>query len=109
VYAHTERGWAAPPDRRRFLWKCAPNDCRALMLLQESRGVARTTTAGDPTRRPGPFTLEQGYQVAEGLTLAERALFSRRFGPDTLLAAIRRCTRRRQCRGNRLGQDRLFL
>jgi RNA polymerase sigma-70 factor (ECF subfamily) len=54
------------------------------MLLQESRGVARTTTAGDPTRRPEPFTLEQGYQVAEGLTLAERALLSRRFGPDTL-------------------------
>jgi RNA polymerase sigma-70 factor (ECF subfamily) len=58
------------------------------MLLQESRGVARTTTAGDPTRRPGPFTLEQGYQVAEGLPLAETALLSRRFGPDTLLAAI---------------------
>src|SRR6266436_7007246 len=43
-YAHTGTDWAASPDRRGFLWKCAPNDCR------ESR--AGSPPAGN--RRPGP-------------------------------------------------------
>jgi hypothetical protein len=43
-----------------------------LMLLHESRGVARTTTARDPTRRPVPFTLEQGYQVTRAPRASRR-------------------------------------
>jgi uncharacterized protein DUF6596 len=61
----------------------------ALMLLQESRRVARTSPAGDlilledQTR-----SLWNREQIAEGKALVERALSLRRFGPCTLRAAI---------------------
>jgi RNA polymerase sigma-70 factor (ECF subfamily) len=61
----------------------------ALMLLQESRRVARTSADGelvllaDQDRSLWNRTL-----IAEGLTLVERALSSRRFGPYALQAAI---------------------
>ena len=61
----------------------------ALMLLQESRRAARTSPAGelilldDQDRSRWNRTL-----IAEGGTLVERALGSRRFGPYTLQAAI---------------------
>jgi RNA polymerase sigma-70 factor (ECF subfamily) len=61
----------------------------ALMLLQESRRASRTSSAGDL------ILLEQQNralwnkeQIAEGVTLVERALASRHFGPYTLQAAI---------------------
>ena len=61
----------------------------ALMLLQESRRASRTSSAGDL------ILLEQQNralwnkgQIAEGVTLVERALASRNFGPYTLQAAI---------------------
>ncbi len=61
----------------------------ALMLLQESRRVARTTTAGDLVLLDDQDrSLWNKDQIAEALTLAERALLSRRFGPYTLQAAI---------------------
>jgi len=61
----------------------------ALMLLQESRRVARTTTAGDLVLLDDQDrSLWNRDQIAEGLTLVERALLSRRFGPYTLQAAI---------------------
>jgi RNA polymerase sigma-70 factor (ECF subfamily) len=60
-----------------------------LMLLQESRRAARTSTTGEL------ILLEEQdrsrwnrEQIAEGVTLVERALLSRRFGPYTLQAAI---------------------
>jgi RNA polymerase sigma-70 factor, ECF subfamily len=61
----------------------------ALMLLQESRRAARTSPAGelilldDQDRSRWNRAL-----IAEGGTLVERALRSRRFGPYTLQAAI---------------------
>jgi RNA polymerase sigma-70 factor, ECF subfamily len=61
----------------------------ALMLLQESRRAARTSPGGelilldDQDRSRWNRTL-----IAEGGTLVERALGSRRFGPYTLQAAI---------------------
>ena len=61
----------------------------ALMLLQESRRAARTSPAGelilldDQDRSRWNRAL-----IAEGGTLVERALGSRRFGPYTLQAAI---------------------
>ena len=61
----------------------------SLMLLHESRRVARTSTTGELV------LLEQQdrskwnrAQIAEGVELVERALQSRRFGPYTLQAAI---------------------
>ncbi|MDQ2785284.1 MAG: RNA polymerase sigma factor [Chloroflexota bacterium] len=61
----------------------------ALMLLHESRHVARATPEGDV------ILLEEQdrsrwnqHQIAEGAALVERALVSRRFGPYTLQAAI---------------------
>ena len=61
----------------------------ALMLLHESRRQARTSTTGEIV------LLEQQDrarwnrdQISEGVTLVERALSSRRFGPYTLQAAI---------------------
>ena len=61
----------------------------ALMLLQESRRAARTSATGelillehqDRSRWNTEF-------IAEGVTLVEKALRSRRFGPYTLQAAI---------------------
>lgn len=61
----------------------------ALMLLHESRRNARTSPAGelillDEQDR----SLWNRSQIAEGSTLVEQALLSRRFGPYTLQAAI---------------------
>ena len=61
----------------------------ALMLLHESRRAARSTADGelvllaDQDRRLWDRAL-----IAEGISLVERALSSRRFGPYTLQAAI---------------------
>src|SRR5207247_5850661 len=61
----------------------------ALMLLQESRRVARTSAAGDLILLDDQDrSLWNRKQIAEGLALVERALSSRRFGPYTLQAAI---------------------
>jgi len=61
----------------------------ALMLLQESRRVARTSPEGDLVLLDDQDrSLWNRDQIAEGLTLVERALSSRRFGPYTLQAAI---------------------
>jgi RNA polymerase sigma-70 factor, ECF subfamily len=61
----------------------------ALMLLHDSRRPARTTPEGelillDEQDR----SLWNREQIAEGLSLVQRALSSRRFGPYTLQAAI---------------------
>ncbi|VVO90830.1 RNA polymerase sigma factor [Pseudomonas fluorescens] len=61
----------------------------AMMLLHESRRVARTCANGelillDEQDR----TLWDGEMIAEGCSLVERALSSRRFGPYCLQAAI---------------------
>ena len=61
----------------------------ALMLLQESRRVARTSPEGDLVLLDDQDrSLWNRDQIAEGLTLVERALSSRRFGPYTIQAAI---------------------
>jgi RNA polymerase sigma-70 factor (ECF subfamily) len=61
----------------------------ALMLLQESRRVARASATGDLILLEDQNrTLWNRDQIAEGLALVERALSSRRFGPYTLQAAI---------------------
>jgi RNA polymerase sigma-70 factor (ECF subfamily) len=61
----------------------------ALMLLQESRRVARTSPAGDLILlEDQDRLLWNREQIAEGKALVERALSSRRFGPYTLQAAI---------------------
>jgi RNA polymerase sigma-70 factor (ECF subfamily) len=61
----------------------------ALMLLQESRRVARTGAAGDLVLlEDQDRSLWDREQIAEGLALVERALATRRFGPYTLQAAI---------------------
>ena len=61
----------------------------ALMLLQESRRVARTSPEGDLVLLDHQDrSLWNRDQIAEGLTLVERALSSRRFGPYTTQAAI---------------------
>ncbi|HEU4797519.1 MAG TPA: RNA polymerase sigma factor [bacterium] len=61
----------------------------ALMLLQESRRAARTSPEGDLVLlEDQDRSLWDRDQIAEGLTLVERALSSRRFGPYTLQAAI---------------------
>jgi RNA polymerase sigma-70 factor (ECF subfamily) len=61
----------------------------ALMLLQESRRAARTSTAGDLVLLGDQDrSLWNRDQIAEGLALVERALLSRRLGPYTLQAAI---------------------
>jgi RNA polymerase sigma-70 factor (ECF subfamily) len=61
----------------------------ALMLLQESRRVARTSPAGELVllehQDRALWNLEQ---IAEGKSLVERAMSSRRFGPYTVQAAI---------------------
>ncbi|MBI3812068.1 MAG: RNA polymerase sigma factor [Nitrospirae bacterium] len=61
----------------------------ALMLLQESRRVARTSPSGDMVLLENQDrSLWNRDQIKEGLALVERALTSRRFGPYTLQAAI---------------------
>ncbi len=61
----------------------------ALMLLQESRRVARTSMAGDLVLlEDQDRSLWNRDQIAEGKALVERAVSSRRFGPYTLQAAI---------------------
>lgn len=61
----------------------------ALMLLQESRRVARTSRTGELIlMEDQDRSLWNREQIAEGVLLVERALSSRRFGPYTLQAAI---------------------
>jgi len=61
----------------------------ALMLLQESRRVARTSLTGDLILlEDQDRSLWNRDQIAEGKALVERVLSSRRFGPYTLQAAI---------------------
>jgi RNA polymerase sigma-70 factor (ECF subfamily) len=61
----------------------------ALMLLQESRRVARLSPIGDLILlEDQDRSLWTRDQIAEGTTLVESALSSRRFGPNTLQAAI---------------------
>jgi RNA polymerase sigma-70 factor, ECF subfamily len=61
----------------------------ALMLLQESRRTARTSATGDLVLlEDQDRSLWNREQIAEGKTLVERALSSRRFGPYTIQAAI---------------------
>ena len=61
----------------------------ALMLLQESRRVARTSPSGELVLlEHQDRSLWNREQIAEGVALVERALRSQRFGPYTLQAAI---------------------
>jgi RNA polymerase sigma-70 factor, ECF subfamily len=61
----------------------------ALMLLQESRRVARTSPTGELILLANQDrSLWNREQIAEGVALVEKALRSRRFGPYTLQAAI---------------------
>jgi RNA polymerase sigma-70 factor (ECF subfamily) len=61
----------------------------ALMLLQESRRVARTSQEGDLILlEDQDRSLWNRQQITEGLALVERALLSGRFGAYTLQAAI---------------------
>jgi RNA polymerase sigma-70 factor (ECF subfamily) len=61
----------------------------ALMLLQESRRTARASPTGDLVLLENQDrSLWNRDQIAEGKTLLERALSSRRFGPYTIQAAI---------------------
>jgi RNA polymerase sigma-70 factor, ECF subfamily len=61
----------------------------ALMLLQESRRMARTSATGDLILlEDQDRSLWNQEYVAEGLHLVERALSTRRFGSYTLQAAI---------------------
>ena len=61
----------------------------ALMLLHESRRMARTTAAGELVLlEDQDRTLWNRRAIAEGTALVERALSSQRFGPYTIQAAI---------------------
>ena len=61
----------------------------ALMLLQESRRVARASPTGELIlMEDQDRSLWNREQIAEGVALVERALSSRRFGAYTLQAAI---------------------
>ncbi|HET6424892.1 MAG TPA: RNA polymerase sigma factor [Planctomycetaceae bacterium] len=61
----------------------------ALMLLQESRRMARTTAEGDIVLlEEQDRSLWDSEAIAEGLALVERALASRRFGSYGIQAAI---------------------
>jgi RNA polymerase sigma-70 factor (ECF subfamily) len=61
----------------------------ALMLLQESRRAARTSPAGEIVLLDDQDrALWDRDLIAEGASLVERAIGSRRFGPYTLQAAI---------------------
>lgn len=60
-----------------------------LMLLQESRRAARTSSDGDLILlEQQDRSLWNRDQIAEGISLTERAIASRRFGAYTLQAAI---------------------
>jgi RNA polymerase sigma-70 factor, ECF subfamily len=60
-----------------------------LMLLQESRRAARTSSDGDLILlEQQDRSLWNRDEIAEGISLTERALASHRFGPYTLQAAI---------------------
>ena len=60
-----------------------------LMLLQESRRAARTSSGGDLILlEQQDRSLWNRDQIAEGISLTENALRSRRFGAYTLQAAI---------------------
>ena len=60
-----------------------------LMLLQDSRRAARATPAGDLILlEDQDRSLWNRDQIAEGASLVERALSSRRIGPYTIQAAI---------------------
>lgn len=61
----------------------------AMMLLQESRRAARTSSCGELILLADQDRmLWNREQIAEGVALVEKALSSRRFGPYTLQAAI---------------------
>jgi RNA polymerase sigma-70 factor (ECF subfamily) len=61
----------------------------ALMLLQESRRVARTSPTGDLVLLEDQDRSRwNNDQIKEGLALVERAISLRRFGPYSLQAAI---------------------
>ncbi len=61
----------------------------AMMLLHESRRQARTSTTGEIVLlEQQDRSLWNREQIQEGVTLVERALSSRRFGPYTIQAAI---------------------
>jgi RNA polymerase sigma-70 factor (ECF subfamily) len=61
----------------------------ALMLLQDSRRAARVSPTGDLILLDDQDrSLWNRDQIAEGVSLVERALSSRRVGPYTLQAAI---------------------
>jgi len=61
----------------------------ALMLLQESRRIARSSPRGEIILlEDQDRSLWNRDQIAEGKALVQRALSSRRFGPYTLQAAI---------------------
>ena len=61
----------------------------ALMLLQESRRMARTSPTGELILLENQDrSLWNREQIAEGVALVEKALKSRRFGAYTLQAAI---------------------
>jgi RNA polymerase sigma-70 factor (ECF subfamily) len=61
----------------------------ALMLLQESRRLARTSPSGELVLLENQDrSLWNREQIDEGLVLVRQALASRRFGPYTLQAAI---------------------
>jgi len=61
----------------------------ALMLLHESRRAARSSPTGEPVLLGDQDrSLWNREQIAEGLSLVERALTSRSFGPYALQAAI---------------------
>jgi RNA polymerase sigma-70 factor, ECF subfamily len=61
----------------------------ALMLLQESRRAARTSSTGELILlEHQDRSLWNREQIAEGMALVEKALSSRRFGAYTLQAAI---------------------
>jgi len=61
----------------------------ALMLLHESRRAARTTPSGDLILlEEQDRSLWNRDQIAEGLTMLQRAWSSRRVGPYTVQAAI---------------------
>ncbi|MEW6443716.1 MAG: RNA polymerase sigma factor [bacterium] len=61
----------------------------ALMLLHDARRTARTSPSGELVLlEDQDRSLWDREQIGEGITLVERALLSRRFGPYTLQAAI---------------------
>src|SRR3954471_19333950 len=61
----------------------------ALMLLQESRRAARTSPTGELVLLENQDrSLWNREQIAEGLSLVQQAISSRRLGPYTLQAAI---------------------